>query len=137
MKRIFYSKEHDSKAFSLLEVLVSMTIVGIIGVLIFSIQTSSWKKSTSSNRTIVAGHMVEQQIESMRLNISRNQGLYFPPVNGTVAENGVTLKWVVSAASRPEGGGSLSNTKKCDFTASWGGGKTDTLKVTTYISKMF
>ena len=137
MKRIYNPIARHSKGFSLLEVLVSMVIVGIIGVLIFSIQTSSWKMSTSSNRAIVAGHMVERQIEMMRLNISQNQDLYFPPVNGSTVENGVTLGWVVSNASRPTDGGPLTNTKKCDFTAFWGGGKTDTLKVTTYISKMF
>jgi hypothetical protein len=52
-------------------------------------------------------------------------------------ENGVTLSWAVSNASRPTDAGQLANTKKCDFTAFWGGGQTDTLKVTTYISKMF
>jgi prepilin-type N-terminal cleavage/methylation domain len=137
MKRKHFPIVHNAKAFSLLEVLVSMTIIGITGALIFSIQTSSWKKSTSANRAIVAGHMVERQIELIRLNISRNQAQYFPPVNGTIAENGVTLSWAVSDAKRPTDGVVLLNTKKCDFTAFWGGGRTDTLKVTTYISKMF
>ena len=73
----------------------------------------------------------------MRLNIGRNQSLYFPPVNGSMVENGVSLSWVISAAARPTDAGPLGNTKKCDFTASWGGGRTDTLKVTTYLSKMF
>jgi prepilin-type N-terminal cleavage/methylation domain-containing protein len=136
MKRTYCPMARNINAFSLLEVLVSMTIVGIIGVLIFSIQTSSWKRSTSSNRTIVAGYMVERQIEAMRLDISRNQDHNFPPVDGSIAENGVTLKWVISDAVRPIGG-TNSNTRQCDFTASWGGGRNDTLKVTTYVSKMF
>lgn len=123
--------------FSLLEVLISMVIVGIIAALIFSIQTSSWKNSTSSNRTMVAGHMVERQIELMRLNISRNQNQYFPPVNGSVLENGITLSWIISNATRPTDAGTLPNTRRCDFTACWGGRKADTLKVTTYISKLF
>ncbi len=128
---------HNAKAFSLLEVLVSMTIVGIIGALIFSIQTSSWKTSTASNRAVVAGHMVQQQIELMRMNIGQNQNLYFPPVNGSVVQNGVTLVWQISAATRPTNGGSLPNTCKCDFTATWGAVNGDTLNATTYLSKMF
>ncbi|MGB7569294.1 MAG: type II secretion system protein [Chitinivibrionales bacterium] len=138
MKKTNSRKARNAKAFSLLEVLVSMTIVGIIGALIFSMQTSSWKTSTASNRAIVAGHMVQQQIELMRMNIGQNQDLYFPPVNGSVVQNGVTLVWQVSAAVRPTSDhGTLSNTCECDFTATWGADKGDTLKVTTYLSKMF
>ena len=129
---------HNAKAFSLLEVLVSMTIVGIIGALIFSIQTSSWKTSTASNRAVVAGHMVQQQIELMRMNIGQNQNLYFPPVNGSVVQNGVTLVWQISAATRSTADhGTLLDTYECDFTATWGAVNGDTLRVTTYLSKMF
>jgi prepilin-type N-terminal cleavage/methylation domain-containing protein len=127
----------NAKAFSLLEVLVSITIVGIIGALIFSIQTSSWKTSTSSNRAIVAGHMIQQQIELMRMNISQNQDLYFPPVNGSLVQNGVTLSWQVSSALRPIDGATIIDVKKCDFIASWSASKGDTLKATTFLSKMF
>lgn len=138
MKRIFYKMFPNAKAFTLLEVLVSMALIGIIGVLIFSIQTSSWKRVTSSNRTLVAGHMIEKQIEAMRMNISRDQNHNFPPVSGSVTNNGVTLKWQISDALRPKDSTThLTNVKQCDFTASWGNGKSDTLRATTYLSKMF
>jgi prepilin-type N-terminal cleavage/methylation domain-containing protein len=126
----------NEKAFSLLEVLFSMVIIGIIGVLIFSIQSSSWRRVMSSNRTLVAGHMIERQIESMRMIISRDQEHNFPPVSGSTVENGVTLNWLISTATRPTGG-SQDNSRQCDFTASWGLGKNDTMKATTYLSKMF
>ena len=138
MKKPLCSILPNTKAFTLLEVLVSMALIGIIGVLIFSIQSSSWKRVTSSNRTIVAGHMIERQIELMRMNISRNQDLGFPPVNGSIVENGVTLSWQIWTATRPTGvTGSQVHSRQCDFTATWGSGKNDTLKATTYLSKMF
>ena len=137
MKKLIYKMFPNAKAFSLLEVLVSMALIGIIGVLVFSIQSSSWKRVTSSNRTLVAGHMIEKQIEAMRMNISRDQNHNFPPVSDTTVENGVSLKWDISDAARPTDGGNLLNVRKCDFTAAWGSGKYDTLKATTYLSKMF
>ena len=125
------------KGFSLLEVLISMVVIGVIGLLVFSLQTNSWKLTTRSNRTLVAGHMIEQQIEGMRMKISQDQINNFPPENGSLTSNGIDLKWTIANASRPTDGGNLPNVRKCDLTASWGTGKFDTLKATTYLSKMF
>jgi prepilin-type N-terminal cleavage/methylation domain-containing protein len=138
MKKIIFPKLRNAKAFSLLEVLVSMVIVGIIGALIFSTQTSSWKKSTSGNRAIVAGNMIQNTIDSIRVTISENQDIFFPPINGTITSNGVLLNWVISSANRATSdAGNLPNVRKCDFVASWSASKGDTLKVTTYLAKMF
>ena len=137
MKRIFFIKFHKSNAFSLIEVLVSLAIIGIIGVSIFAFQTGSWKSSTRANRTIVAGHLIERQIEAMRMDIDRDQKNNFPPTDGIITENGVTLTWQISEAYRPSDNGNLPNVRKCDFLASWGSAKGDSLKVTTYLSKMF
>ena len=114
-----------------------MTILGIIGVSIFAFQTSSWKKSTEANRTLVAGHMIERQIETLRMTIDKDQKANFPPVGGSITENGVTLQWSISAALRPTDNGDLPNVRKCDLLAWWGTSKGDSLKVTTYLSKMF
>jgi prepilin-type N-terminal cleavage/methylation domain-containing protein len=136
MKMIDLKLTHRRPGFSLVEVIVSMLIIGIIAVSIFSIQTASWKKTTNSNRMLVAGHMIEKQIELMRMNIDQNQALNFPPLSGSLSDNGVQLTWTISDATRPTGG-TNSNTRKCDFVAVCGTGKDDTLKVTTYLSKMF
>jgi prepilin-type N-terminal cleavage/methylation domain-containing protein len=137
MKKLMSLNLGNKKAFTLIEVLISMVIVGIIGSLVFTVQSSTWKTSTSSNRAIVAGHMIQQQIELMRMNISQNQDLYFPPVSGSLVQNGVTLSWLVSNALRPSDGAALANVKKCDFIASWSASNGDTLKATTFLSKMF
>jgi prepilin-type N-terminal cleavage/methylation domain-containing protein len=123
--------------FTLMEVLVSMAIIGIIGMTIFLFQTSSWKRSTGSNRALIAGHLIERQIESLRMNIDRDQADNFPPDGGSLFENGVHLIWTISAASRPTDASALDNVRLCDFVASWGKTQNDTLKVTTFLSKMF
>jgi type II secretory pathway pseudopilin PulG len=119
------------------EVLISMAVVSIMGVLIVTTLTSSWKKSTFSNRELVAGHMIEREIEGMRMKIDRAPSLNFPPTGNTVTENGVTLTWTISNATRPTDGATLSNVRKCDLVARWGKAKGDTLRVSTFLSRMF
>jgi prepilin-type N-terminal cleavage/methylation domain-containing protein len=124
--------------FSLLEILVVIVIVGIIGVSTMSLQTSTWKRTANSNRLLVAGQLIEKQIESIRMNIDVNPVLNFPPKNGSISENGIALKWNFSSAYRPKGSSvSLKNTRRCDLTATWGSRVGDTLVVTTYIAKLF
>jgi prepilin-type N-terminal cleavage/methylation domain-containing protein len=137
MNRPFVFALSKKKAFTLVEVLMSIAAIGIITMVVFAFQTSSWKNSILSNRTIVASHMIERQIESMRMTIDRNPILNFPPVSGSITENGITLNWTISAAARPTDGLDLPNVRKCDLCAWWGNSKGDTLKVTTYLSKMF
>ncbi len=137
MKRNNSNLTSRRRGFSLVEVIVCMVVIGIIGVSIFSIQTFSWKRTTNSNRMLVAGHMIEKQIEAMRMNIDQNQNLNFPPLPGSLYENGVSLTWTISEAVRPTGNGTIPNARKCEFTAICGSGKGDTLLVTTYLSKMF
>lgn len=128
-----------SQGFSLLEILISLVIVGIIGVSIISLQTSVWKRSTTSNRLLLAGQLIEKQIESIRMGIDQNPVSNFPPKDGSIAENGISLSWKVYSAYRPKGATTteLKNVRRCVFTAAWGKSKGDTLQVSTYISKFF
>jgi prepilin-type N-terminal cleavage/methylation domain-containing protein len=137
MKKAFVFALSKKNAFTLVEVLMSIAAIGIITVVIVAFQTSSWKNSILSNRTIVAGHMIERQVESMRMTVDQDPHLNFPPVSGSITENGITLSWTISPAARPTNGDNLPNVRKCDLCAWWGHGKNDSLKVTTYLSKMF
>jgi prepilin-type N-terminal cleavage/methylation domain-containing protein len=137
MNRAFVFARSKKNAFTLVEVLMSIAVIGIITIVVFAFQTSSWKRSILSNRTIVASHMIERQVESIRMTVDRDPHLNFPPKNDSITENGVTLRWIISPANRPTDGQNLPNVRKCDLVAWWGKSKGDTLKVTTYLSKMF
>jgi prepilin-type N-terminal cleavage/methylation domain-containing protein len=126
------------QGFSLMEILVVIVIVGIIGVSTISLQTSTWKRTTTSNRLLVAGQVIEKQIEYIRMNIAENPKENFPPENGTAYENSIALSWKFSSVNRIKGSTvALKNVRRCDLTATWGKSKGDTLIVTTYISKLF
>jgi prepilin-type N-terminal cleavage/methylation domain-containing protein len=137
MKKTFLLRKCAIQGFSLLEVLMSLAIIAIIAGSIFVLQTNSWKRASKANRTIVAGHMVERQIEAMRMSIENNPKANFPPLGGSISENGISLSWQISNAKRPKTGATLTNVSQCDFIASWGSGKDDTLRVTTFLSEMF
>lgn len=125
--------------FTLLEVLISIGILGITALSIFCIHTSTWMRVTKSNRMMIAGQLIEKQIEQLRMNIAIDSSANWPPVNGTTSSNGVTLNWTISSAYRPLGaaGVSITNVRRCDLSAYWGKGAGDTIVVTTYLSKMF
>jgi len=109
-----------------------------MGVSIISLQASAWKRTTTSNRLLVAGQLIEKQIEYIRMNIAANPSVNFPPKDGTTSENNIALSWKISSVNRLKGTTVvLANVRRCDLTASWGKSKGDTLVVTTYISKMF
>jgi prepilin-type N-terminal cleavage/methylation domain-containing protein len=137
MNRSFIRLPQERRAFTLLEVLASMVMIGIIGSIIFFAQNSSWRKTSKSNGTLIAGHLIERQIEKMRMDIEKDTTT-FPPLSGTISENGITLRWQILAAYRPTPDHSvIANVRECSFTASWGSSKEDTLKVSTYLSKKF
>ena len=126
--------------FSLLEIVIALAIVGFIGINIMMLQTSSWKRTNTSNRLLVSGQMIEKKIEYFRMNIDADPLNNFPPIDGSTSENGINLSWQFSSAYRPLGPqprGPLTNVRRCDFTATWGTSRGDTLIVTTYLSKFF
>lgn len=130
----------NCRGFTLLEVMMVMVIVGIVGVNIMISQTASWKKTTTSNRMLVAGQMIEKQVEKLRMYIDVDPVNRFPPHDSSYTENGINLLWKFTDASRPTGPsprGPLKNVRKCDLTATWGNNRGDTLIVTTYLAKYF
>jgi prepilin-type N-terminal cleavage/methylation domain-containing protein len=128
---------NNQKAFTLMEVLISMVVIAFMAMVVFTAMSSSWKRSIFSNRSLVAGHLIEREIEKMRMNIDRNPDNNFPPVSNTITENGVTLTWTIADAKRPTDNATLANVRQCNFVAKWGSGKTDSMMVSTYLSKMF
>jgi Tfp pilus assembly protein PilV len=126
-----------TKGSTLIEALFTMVILSTMGVSLYVFQTSSWKNTAISNKSLIAGHMIENQIECMRIAIDRSPTDFFPPISSKTSGNGINLTWTISPATRPTDGTNLANVRKCSLVASWGKGMNDSLKVTTYLSKMF
>jgi prepilin-type N-terminal cleavage/methylation domain-containing protein len=139
-KRQILRLSFNRSGFTLIEILISIVIVGVIGLNIIMFQTSSWKRTSSSNKLLVAGQMIEKQIEYIRMTVDSDPVNKFPPHDSTITENGIKLCWNISSAYRPKGPsprGPLLNVRRCDLTASWGSTKNDSLVVTTYIARYF
>lgn len=130
-------KRTSSTGFSVIEVLISLAILGIVALSIFMIQTSTWKGVIFSNRLTVAGQMIERQIEQLRMNIVANPVTNFPPHDSSYTENSITLSWKGTPVQRPVDGAWLDHVRQYTFTAAWGKGKADTLRVTTCLAQKF
>lgn len=94
---------------------------------------------------MVAGHVIEKQIEQMRMMIAESPddryaafstGLHDTTIIDTSTHPNVTVLWHKSSLTDP-GGSQVMHVTKVDLTASWGSGTNDTLRVTTTISKDF
>ncbi|MBN1309588.1 MAG: prepilin-type N-terminal cleavage/methylation domain-containing protein [Chitinispirillaceae bacterium] len=130
----YYLKKYG---FTIMEILLVLIVIGIIGVNVLVIQSRSWKQSGSSNRLLIAGQLIEKQVERLRMHVDRDPDNNYPPGDSSITENGVTLSWELSPAQRLVEAVELANVRRCDLTASWGTAKNDTLKVTTFIAKNF
>jgi type II secretory pathway pseudopilin PulG len=128
---------------SLVETLAAVVIIGI-GIAIFSrIQTMSRKGSRGNSDMLMAGHLIEKDIDSLRTFIARDTNANWTnfinstnPYTRTVGR--INLRRNRGTAYSPVSPfGSISNVRQVDYVASWGTAKLDTLKVTTYVSKRF
>lgn len=121
-----------------MEIIFIMVVIGIITANIMVIQKSSWKMSGSSNKLLLAGQMIDRQIEQLRMFVDRNPAANFPPRDSSFTENGITLKWTLSTVTRSVGTKViLDNVRECNMMAGWGNNKWDTLKVKTYLARNF
>lgn len=122
-----------------MEIILMLVIIGIIGTNTILLQRNSWKSTGSSNRMLIAGQMIERQIESLRMKVAADPGNNFPPNDSQFTENGIILQWQVLSAGKIGGGPDIlsDHIRRCDLTASWGKGKNDTLVVSTFLAKNF
>ena len=128
---------------SLIETLAAIVIVGI-GIAIFTrIQTMTRSGSRKNSDLLMAGHMIESDIDSLRTFIAKDTTNNWTTFigNTSVTRNVGRIKLVrtLSTAYSPVPPGTIvvSNVKQVDFVASWGAAKLDTLRVTTYVAKRF
>jgi len=124
---------------ALMEIILVLVIIGIIGTNTIMLQRKSWKSTGSSNHMLIAGQMIERQIESLRMKVAEDPDNNFPPADSQVTENGISLSWKLSSVDKIGGGPSITRNhiRECVLTAIWGIQRGDTLIVTTYIAKGF
>jgi type II secretory pathway pseudopilin PulG len=128
----------DNNGFAIMEIILIMVVIGIIAANIMVLQKSSWSMSGSSNKLLLAGQMIDRQVETMRMSVDRNPSTNFPPHDSSITENGITLKWKFSTVTRSVGTKVvIDNVRECNLTAGWGKSKWDSLKVRTYLARNF
>jgi prepilin-type N-terminal cleavage/methylation domain-containing protein len=127
------------EGFTLLEILVAMMILAFfIGTAVI-IQQNTMSRTRSSNKMLVAGHLIEKQIEYMRMQLLKDPDNNWPPGDTTFTSNDITLNCVVSDAYDLETGSTtkIDSVRKLDIEATWVTDRPDTLRVETYLAKMF
>lgn len=127
-----------SDGFAIMEIILVMVVIGIIAANIMTLQKSSWSMSGSSNKLLLAGQMIDRQVEMMRMFVDRNPSANFPPRDSSLTENGIHLQWTISTVTRSVGTKvNIDNVRECNLTAGWGKSKWDSLKVRTYLARNF
>ena len=126
------------EGFTLLEILVAMMILAFfIGTAVI-VQQNTMSRTRSSNKMLVAGHLIEKQIEYMRMQILKDPDTNWPPTDTTFTSNDITVDCNISYAYDLETGSTkIDSVRKLDIEATWVAGKPDTLAVETYLAKMF
>ncbi len=125
--------------FALMEIILMLVIIGIIGTNTIMLMRKSWKSTGASNHLLIAGQMIERQIESLRMKVAENPDNNYPPADSQFTENGISLSWKLSSVNKIGGGPAITRNhiRQCRLTAAWGRQHGDTLTVTTYIGKNF
>jgi Tfp pilus assembly protein PilV len=127
------------KGLSLLETLFALVLIGM-GLMAWSkMQGMSWGQNRSNANTLRAGQLIEKDVEGMRLRISRDTLLNWPPRDSTYLTSDQQLTFVrtVSEARSPINNLVLTNVRKIDIAVSWGNLANDTMKITTYVTRRF
>lgn len=133
--------------FTMIEVLLAMIIIGISAVAVLMWQKTSWSQTSSTNRLMVAGQIVEKQIEKQRMIIAQNPAANYATfiANSSITTTDssvtppVTVKWTIYSADslKDPTGVNITNVRKVKIKAGYGSGPNDTLNVITAISKDF
>lgn len=121
-----------------MEIILIMVVIGIIAANIMALQNSTWKMNSSSGKLLLAGQMIDRQIEQLRMNIDKDPQSNFPPRDSSITENGIHLMWQIVSVTRSVGTPvTIANVRECNFTAGWGANRYDTLRVRTFLARNF
>lgn len=138
-----------ANGFTLVEVLLAMIIIATSAVAVLMWQKTSWSQSSATNKLILAGQVVEKQLEAQRMNIANNPNANFTAYktgfdnrDSLVADQTVTppiyVRWHAFDTLHDPNGHLITDVLKLNAAAYWVGAKpSDTLFVETRIAKNF
>ncbi len=134
---------NHKQGWSLLELLGAMVIVGF-GILLFlKVQNMSQRMTSGNTKLLKAGHLVEKQIEDLRIEIAKNPATNFPSnaLNVTIlsptAPDNIKIVRTIRDALSPKDKAIVTDVKCVVLVASWGLNSMDTLQIMTYVSRNF
>ena len=137
----------EAGGFTMIEVLLAMIIIAISASAVLMWQKTSWSQTSSTNRLMVAGQVIEKQIEKQRMLIAQspatNYATFISNSSMTIVDSSVTpyltVFWTIYAADslKDPNGNNLNHVRKVQIKAGYGNGQKDTLTVVTAISQNF
>jgi type II secretory pathway pseudopilin PulG len=145
----------NASGLTLIEVVLSIVIIATSAVVVLSWQKTSWSQTNATNRLMVAGQVIDKQIETKRMTIAQAPVANFTTfktdyvsktvviIDSTVSPP-VSVRWQAwDTLHDPKGNfikdaANSRNVVQVKLTAWWKGAKkNDTLRVETRIAKNF
>ncbi|MDB5048199.1 MAG: hypothetical protein JWO30_1270 [Fibrobacteres bacterium] len=129
----------NQRGWSLIEALAAIVVIGIGVSLFVKVQGMTSRNSATNSKILMAGKMIEKHLEDTRISISMDTVANWPPKSKTIAAtppDNIKVVSTVGVAHSPKDGAVVANVVRMDIVASWTN-PSDTLKVTTYVSKRF
>jgi prepilin-type N-terminal cleavage/methylation domain-containing protein len=139
------TKMTGKNGFTILEVLLSIIIVVITATAYLMWQKTSWSQTKLANRRMAVSQVMEKQIEWRRMDIAQDPATKFAAfkaltdftiVDVTTKPN-ISVAWKIYNDLQAPNGDAVANAVRVRLTASWGSGKSDTLRLWTNITKNF
>jgi prepilin-type N-terminal cleavage/methylation domain-containing protein len=130
------------QGFTLIEILNTIVIIGITTGVVAVFQRSTWGSTRSTNNTLVAGQLIQRQIEQVRMEIAMDTSklrLVYPAGttgNLTDPESRIALRWSVAAATDPTAA-AITLVRQFTYTAKWQSTKAESLVVVTCVARDF
>lgn len=129
-----------ARGWSLLESLVAIVVLGLGVMTYMRMQGRSSAMSRGNADMFKAGQLLERHVEAMRVRIAQDTTRNWPPQDTFFLDPvhaHISLETRVRRALSPKDGATLPGVRQVDITVAWGPRPLDTMRVTTYVSKIF